>query len=237
MPSNDEPRIKRSVRPEIEERLPPHLDEEHYEIVHHEASRDRTGVGERSGRGHRQRGYLPTSAYFYVCIALVAILAVETIALGYIVTKKGELESEIEQLKEKNENLFKEGTKNEEESGDDSKFLEQGQKSKRSLEEFSEFFEVSLSNIIDNSGQVKTIEISITLPSEDNFRKFNINSEELSITIILKSSDLSEEIYSKTGFLPGEVIDVSFLLKSDQPWIEIVIHYKGERVEIYSSQV
>lgn len=107
MPSEDEPRIRKSVKPETEVRLPPHLDEDHFEIVEHRAPGryERDSGDRRRDGGYQQQKYAPARIYFYLCIVLLAVCAVEIIALGITITDRHKLVDSYEELQIRNQEL------------------------------------------------------------------------------------------------------------------------------------
>lgn len=249
---DDEPRIKRSIKPEIEERLPPDLDEEHYEIVGRVAPADGAAPGRRSKRHKKSRTYLTPQAYFYVCIALVAVLAVETIALGFFMAANGELQSTNRDLEIDNEDLKsrikkltrenkhpsketpegKEEPRIIEEPKDTSEDSEGGHNINQLLENFSKRFVVKIYSKPDASGQGKTVLISITIPDETVFEEFTINNEELFIMVTIEGNGSSIVLWERSPVSPGTPLDSERWITLDNPKLVIRIDYRGEQIVV-----
>ncbi|MGC1120517.1 MAG: hypothetical protein WBA22_05430 [Candidatus Methanofastidiosia archaeon] len=198
----EEPRIKKSTKPEIEERLPPHLDKEHYEITEHGALERRSPVsGERKNRKYRDsKRYLSFRIYFYLCIILLIGIMVETVAFGYFLTKSEDslqierdrnvkMADQLEQLKnEKKEadNAYKgelDDLRNEKNTL--FKYLDNIRSSDHLLGMLYCYFTIEVKTVEEGD---TPISVTIEPPGETDLENFGIKQEEVSIRITIEKN-------------------------------------------------
>lgn len=261
--SGDEPRIKKSLRPEIEERLPPHLDKEHYEIVHHEGLRDYTIPDE--SEEYRPRREMVPRIYFHLCFVLLIVLVIETATFSYLLLEserdreqfwrelqsekgeksnlKGELEKlnkRITELESENNILKSENVLSEEEDKNISD-LQHIRISPDKLEAFSRLFKFICT--FTDTGLGGNISISITCPEELYFNIFDIESENLSIMIKLEGSDLNKIIMEKTKVSCRETMNMpEYVINELKPgYYEVIVIFsdgmKTVKLTIYRLKI
>ena len=240
MPSEDEPRIRKSVKPETEVRLPPHLDEDHFEIVEHRAPGryERDSGDKRRDGGYRQQKYAPARIYFYLCIVLLAVCAVEIIALGITVAGRQDLQNKYDdlqirnqELQDKYDTLLREnaarGKGNEIESNIETS--EMDQIDNEDLEVIYNYFDITLGGSLKGGPPTS---ISITRPDQGILKNLGFDSKKLSIKVVLElNGDFNRFILEETTvsnlraryeFSIGEINEAGVYD------IVVVITYEGE---------
>lgn len=251
MPSEDEPRIRKSVKPETEVRLPPHLDEDHFEIVEHRAPGryERDSGDRRRDGGYRQQKYAPARIYFYLCIVLLAVCAVEIIALGITIADRQDLQDKYDNLQIENRDLQNKYDRllGENAAGGKGSEIESNKETPEidhidyeDLEKIYSSFHITL--VEGLKGGPPTL-ISVARPDQETLKNLGFDSKKLFIKVVLelnggfKRSILQETNVSNLGarseFPIGEIneagvyeIVVEIMYTGEQPPLtyRVVLH-------------
>lgn len=243
MKPDDEPRIKRTRKPQIEERLPPHLDEERYEIIGQPASDNvYAAPEEKRTRERKPKKYLAPRVYFYICVVLLIVVAIEAVMLGIaqstvntqketinsldnnikglgaeIEDREGSIEqreNHITANEEKIASLEKENRKLKSQKDSADKHIEKIQNYPKTFEFLCRYFVFDL----DHNDAEGTLYIQITYPDQTIFDFLLIDPEKVTISIELverknKWNNLLEESARVIGVTPGQVVSEQYTIK------------------------